>query len=161
MLWTLRDPHNFPYLDSVFPEASLMPSPLYTGVNESTDTYFSRRKVHITASPMLPKNDTIFWTEEGPKGSICCSHAGLTYLRGRSAHCAKGQGVNNTLLHAWERKVETGKQVRLFNSPQGQHPSGVHPTQSLYSFSMCFQICLFLSKSKKRILGFGGLKCRP
>lgn len=45
---------------------------------------------------MLPKNDTIFWTEEGPKGSICCSHAGLTCLRGRSAHCAKGQGVNNT-----------------------------------------------------------------
>lgn len=57
MLWTLRDPHNFPYLDSVFPEASLMPSPLYTEVNESLDTYFSRRKVDITGSPVLPKNN--------------------------------------------------------------------------------------------------------
>lgn len=23
MLWTLRDPHNFPYLDSVFPELNV------------------------------------------------------------------------------------------------------------------------------------------
>lgn len=73
-----------------------MPSPLSTEVNESLDTFFKRRKVSPPGGPILPKNDTTFWTEAAPKGSICCSHAGLTYLRGRSAHCAKGQGVSNT-----------------------------------------------------------------
>lgn len=61
---------------------------------------------------MLPKNDTIFWTEEGPKGSICCSHAGLTYLRGRSAHCAKGRGVNNTFA------VCLGEEARSWEAGQ-------------------------------------------
>lgn len=73
-----------------------MPSTLSTEVNESLDTYFKTRKVSPTGDPMLPKNDTTFWIEEDLKDSICCSHAGLTYLRGRSAHCAKGQRVNNT-----------------------------------------------------------------
>lgn len=96
ILWTLRDLYNLPFLFSVFPEASAMSSPLSTEVNVSLDTYFKRRKVSPTGGPILPKNDTTFWTEEGPKDSICCSHAGLTYLRGRSAHCAKGQQENNT-----------------------------------------------------------------
>lgn len=61
---------------------------------------------------MLPKNDTIFWTEEGPKGYVCCSHSGLTYLRGRSAHCAKGRGVNNTFA------VCLGEEARSWEAGQ-------------------------------------------
>lgn len=57
--------------------------------------------------------------------------------------------MNNTFAACLGRKLEAGKQVRLFNSHQAQYPSGVIPAQSLYSFSMCFQICLFLSKRKK------------
>jgi len=73
-----------------------MPSPLSTEVKESLDTCFQRRKVSPAGGLILPKNDTTFWTEEIPEGFMCCSHAGLTYLRGRSAHCAKGQRENNT-----------------------------------------------------------------
>lgn len=67
------------------------------------------------------------------------------------------------LLHAWERKLEAGKQVRLLIPIR---PSILQELfqLSLYSFSMCFQICLFLSKSKKisRLwrINNAGLDCR-
>ena len=85
-------PYYLPLLLSIifylfFPEASSMPNPLSTEVNESLDTYFKTKKV----SPTGPKNYTLFGQRKTQKAHILVS-CWTDLFQGKVSPVCKGIG---------------------------------------------------------------------